>query len=344
MQDVIIIGAGPCGLSAAIECGRRGLSTQIIEKHCLVHSIFLYPTHMQFFSTAEMLEIGDIPFPSPNEKPFRYEALSYYRKVVDHYKLSISQYEEAVSVERKQDQSFVVHTVDRSGQGQSYEARYVVVSSGYFDHPNFIGIPGEELDKVTHYFREAHPYTGMKVAIIGGSNSAVDAAMELIRVGAQIDMIYRGEAVSDNIKPWVRPVFEAMVQKGKIRVHEQSQVSEIRETSVIIHEADGKESEIDNDFVLALTGFRPDRKLLSSIGVEMDGDMEKPLYNQATMESNVPGLYVAGVIASGRNANEVFIESGRKHGLLIAEHIVASQTVQGESSEPFSDDKQIKTP
>lgn len=328
MQDVIIIGAGPCGLSAAIECGRRGLSTHIIEKHCLVHSIYLYPTHMQFFSTAELLEIGDVPFPSPNEKPFRYEALSYYRKVADHYNLSISQYEEALSVERRQDHSFVVHTVDRSGHKQQYEARNVVISTGYFDHPNYIGIPGEDLDKVTHYFREAHPYTGMNVAIIGGSNSAVDAAMELIRVGANIDMVYRGEEVSENIKPWVRPVFEAMVKKGKIQVHVQSKVTEIRESSITIQDKDGNTTENDNDFVLALTGFRPDRKLLTSCGVELDGDMEKPLFNPETMESNVPGLYVAGVIASGRNANEVFIETGRKHGGLIAEHIAAVRASQ----------------
>ncbi|BFH63748.1 YpdA family putative bacillithiol disulfide reductase [Paenibacillus azoreducens] len=325
MQDVIIIGAGPCGLSAAIECERRGLSTHIIEKHSLVHSIYLYPTHMQFFSTAELLEIGDIPFPSPNEKPFRYEALSYYRKVADHYNLSISQYEEAVSVESLADQTFIVHTVDRSGQKQRYEARNVVISTGYFDHPNYIGVPGEDLDKVTHYFREAHPYTGMKVAIIGGSNSAVDAAMELIRVGAQIDMIYRGEEVSENIKPWVRPVFEAMVQKEKIEVHVQSTVTEIRQNSISIRNHDGQITEIENDFVLALTGFRPDRKLLTSCGVELDGDMEKPVFNPETMESNVPGLYVAGVIASGRNANEVFIETGRRHGLAIAEHISASR-------------------
>lgn len=325
MQDVIIIGAGPCGLSAAIECERRGLSTRIIEKHSLVHSIFLYPTHMQFFSTAEMLEIGGIPFPTSNDKPFRYEALSYYRKVAEHYGLAISQYEEAMSLERQPDQTFVVKTVDRKGKHHQYEARHVVISTGYFDHPNYIGIPGEDLEKVTHYFREAHPYSGMKVAIIGGSNSAVDAAMELIRVGAQIDMIYRGETVSENIKPWVRPVFEAMVTKGKITVHVQSRVIEITEESVIIESKNGETSEIENDFVLALTGFRPDRKLLSSCGVELDGDMEKPLYNPETMESNVPGLYVAGVIASGRNANEVFIETGRNHGVLIAEHITAAK-------------------
>lgn len=325
MQDVIIIGAGPCGLSAAIECQRRGLSTRIIEKHCIVHSIFLYPTHMQFFSTAELLEIGDVPFPSSNEKPYRYEALAYYRKVASHYGLEISQYEEALSVEKKADQTFVVHTADRTGKHHRYEARNIVISTGYFDHPNYIGIPGEELDKVTHYFREAHPYSGMKVAIIGGSNSAVDAAMELIRVGARIDMIYRGETVSENIKPWVRPVFEAMVEKGKITVHVQSHVTEITEDSVEITGKNGDKVRIENDFVLALTGFRPDRKLLTSCGVELDDDMEKPRYDPETMESNVPGLYVAGVIASGRNANEVFIETGRKHGALIAQHIMKTR-------------------
>ncbi|AJS59072.1 YpdA family putative bacillithiol disulfide reductase [Paenibacillus sp. IHBB 10380] len=321
MQDVIIIGAGPCGLSAAIECNRRGLSTHIIEKHHIVRSIYLYPTYMQFFSTAELLEIGDIPFATPNDKPFRHEALSYYRKVASHYQLNITSYEEAFSIERHDNGLFTVHTRDRSGQELCHEARQVVIATGYFDHPNYIGIPGEDLPKVTHYFREAHPYTGTKVTVIGGSNSAVDAAMELIRVGAEVTMVYRGETISDNIKPWVRPIFEGLIQKGNIHLHLNAKVTEIRMDSVVVTTNDGQESIIDNDFVLALTGFHPDRQLLASSGVLLDGDMEKPIFNPETMESSVPGLYVAGVIASGSNANEVFIESGRWHGRLIAEHI-----------------------
>ncbi|HEY2492667.1 MAG TPA: YpdA family putative bacillithiol disulfide reductase [Paenibacillus sp.] len=321
MQDVIIIGAGPCGLSAAIECNRRGLSTHIIEKHHIVRSIYLYPTYMQFFSTAELLEIGDIPFATPNDKPFRHEALSYYRKVASHYQLNITSYEEAFSIKRHDNGLFTVHTRDRSGQELCHEARQVVIATGYFDHPNYIGIPGEDLPKVTHYFREAHPYTGTKVTVVGGSNSAVDAAMELIRVGAEVTMVYRGETISNNIKPWVRPIFEGLIQKGNIHLHLNAKVTEIRMDSVVVTSNDGQESIIDNDFVLALTGFHPDRQLLASSGVQLDGDMEKPIFNPETMESSVPGLYVAGVIASGSNANEVFIESGRWHGRLIAEHI-----------------------
>lgn len=322
MQDVIIIGAGPCGLSAAIECQRRGLHTLILEKNCLVHSIFSYPTHMQFFSTAEMLEIGDIPFVSPNEKPFRHEALAYYRRVTQHYGVHIAAYEEATRIERQPDGTFIVHSVTRSGEKWEYPTRYVVISTGYFDHPNILGIPGEDTDKVTHYFQEAHPYAGMKVAIIGGSNSAVDAAMELIRVDAEVTVVYRGKEMSESVKPWVKPVFESMVNKGKIKLLLESRVIEIHKREVIVESVDMRERTVlPNDFVLALTGFRPDRKLMLDAGVEMSGEMEKPVFNPETMETNIPGIYVAGVIASGRNANEVFIESGRDHGRLLAEHI-----------------------
>ncbi|MDN4066952.1 YpdA family putative bacillithiol disulfide reductase [Paenibacillus vini] len=322
MQDVIIIGAGPCGLSAAIECQRRGLHTLILEKNCLVHSIFSYPTHMQFFSTAEMLEIGDIPFVSPNEKPFRHEALAYYRRVTQHYGVHIAAYEEATRIERQPDGTFIVHSVTRSGEKWEYPTRYVVISTGYFDHPNILGIPGEDTDKVTHYFQEAHPYAGMKVAIIGGSNSAVDAAMELIRVDAEVTVVYRGKEMSESVKPWVKPVFESMVNKGKIKLLLESRVIEIHKREVIVESVDMREKTVlPNDFVLALTGFRPDRKLMLDAGVEMSGEMEKPVFNPETMETNIPGIYVAGVIASGRNANEVFIESGRDHGRLLAEHI-----------------------
>lgn len=323
MKDVIIIGAGPCGLSAAIECQRQGLSTLIIEKNFIVHSIYLYPTNMQFFSTAPLLEIGDVPFTSPNDKPYRHEALVYYRRAAAQHNLDIAAYEEALSVLPQEDGSFIVHTRNKRGEEQMRSAANVVISTGYFDQPNMIGIPGEELPKVTHYFGEAHPYSGMKVAVIGGSNSAVDAALELIRVGARVDMVYRGASISENIKPWVRPIFESMVQKGSLTLHLESRVTEITPASVVVTEGNGNTSILDNDFVLAMTGFRPSRTLLSSAGVTMDDSLDKPAFNPSTMESNIPGIYVAGVIASGRNANEVFIESGRGHGKLIADHIVS---------------------
>ncbi|BCG59570.1 YpdA family putative bacillithiol disulfide reductase [Paenibacillus sp. URB8-2] len=326
MHDVIIIGAGPCGLSAAIECRRQGLSAIIVEKNFIVHSIYLYPTHMQFFSTPELLEIGDVPFTTPNEKPFRHEALVYYRKAAEKHGLEIAAYEEATAIERLEDGKFGVHTVNRRGERQTRRAASVVISTGYFDQPNWIGIPGEDLSKVTHYFGEAHPYTGMKVAIIGGSNSAVDAALELMRVGAEVDMIYRGDSISGNIKPWVRPIFESMVQKERIRLHLSSRVTEITADTVVVSSGSLQETcTVDNDFVLAMTGFRPDRRLLSSIGVFMDDDMDKPVFDPATMETNIPGVYVAGVIASGRNANEIFIETGRRHGTLIAGHLAGKQ-------------------
>ncbi|ANS74095.1 hypothetical protein AWM70_05490 [Paenibacillus yonginensis] len=324
MEDVIIIGAGPCGLSAAIECQKQGLSALIVEKHNIVHSIFLYPVNMQFFSTAELLEIGDIPFPCSNEKPYRHEALVYYRKVADHYGLRIATYEEAESIAREQDGTFTIKTRRRFGESRVLKARNVVVSSGYFDHPNMLGIPGENSDKVTHYFREAHPYAGMKVAVIGGSNSAVDAAMELERVGADVTVIYRGDDLSGNIKPWVRPLFDGLVNKGKIRTITRSRVVEIQADHVVVESLEnGSHEQLANDFVVAMTGFRPDRGLLSASGIEMSEDQDKPVFDPATMESNVPGLYVAGVVASGRNANEVFIETGRGHGKLIAAHIAA---------------------
>ncbi|OKP73076.1 hypothetical protein A3844_08150 [Paenibacillus helianthi] len=325
MKDVIIIGAGPCGLSAAIECQHQGLSSLIIEKNFIVHSIYLYPTNMQFFSTTALLEIGNVPFTSPNDKPFRHEALVYYRRAAEQHGLEIAAYEEALSVQPLEDGTFAVHTRNKRGEAHTRTAANIVISTGYFDQPNLIGIPGEELPKVTHYFGEAHPYTGMKVTVIGGSNSAVDAALELVRVGAEVDMVYRGASISENIKPWVRPIFESMVLKEKIILHVESRVTEITPGSVIITSHSGDVTELDNDFVLALTGFRPSRTLLSSAGVSMDDSQDKPAFNPSTMESNVPGLYIAGVIASGRNANEVFIETGRGHGQLIADHIVSKR-------------------
>jgi len=333
MKDVIIIGAGPCGLSAAIECQRQGLSSLIIEKNFIVHSIYLYPTQMQFFSTAELLEIGEVPFTSPHEKPFRHEALVYYRRAAAQHGLDISSYEEALTVNRLEDGSFEVHTANMRGERQIRRAAHVVIATGYFDQPNLIGIPGEELPKVTHYFGEAHPYTGMKVTVIGGSNSAVDAALELLRVGASVDMVYRGDSISANIKPWVRPIFESMVQKEKITLHLQSRVTDINTDSVIITSGEGQIRRLDNDFVLALTGFRPNRTLLSSAGVHMGNEADKPDFDPATMETNISGLYVAGVIASGSNANEVFIETGRGHGRLIASHIAAKRLDQAKELE-----------
>ncbi|WP_166245114.1 YpdA family putative bacillithiol disulfide reductase [Paenibacillus turpanensis] len=330
MEDIIIVGAGPCGLSAALELQAVGYDPLIIEKHVVVHSIYQYPTYMHFFSTPELLEIGGIPFSTPNEKPSRVEALHYYRNVAKSRNVRINQYEEVFAVQ-KTGEHFQVHSRKLNGETAVYESKKVIISVGYFDHPNRLGIPGEELPKVSHFFREAHPYTGMKVAIIGGSNSAVDAALELMRVGAKVTVVYRGSDYSPYIKPWVRPTFESMVRKGIIDMRFSSRVIEIDQRQITIQRsADRMEPEsaaaaetehIENDFVLALTGFRPDRSFLQRMGVRMEETEEKPGFNPETMETDVPGLYLAGVIAAGREANEIFIETGRYHGRKIAEHL-----------------------
>lgn len=322
-ETVIIIGAGPCGLSAALELQAIGIEPLLIEKNTVVHSIYQYPTYMQFFSTAELLEIGGIQFSTPNEKPTRREALQYYRDVALRRKLRIRSYESAVSLSRTENGMFRVETADRFGGIRYYEARFVVVATGYFDHPNMLGIPGERLPKVSHFFGEAHPYTGMKVAIIGGSNSAVDAAMEILRVGADITVVYRGEDYSPSIKPWVKPLFESNVKKGRIKMLFGSRVIRIDERTITVqpNAPDCSPIVLENDFVLALTGFRPERTLLTDAGAEVNAETTVPAFDPVTMETNVPGLYIAGVIAAGRHANEIFIESGRFHGALIAQHI-----------------------
>jgi len=322
MDDVIVIGGGPCGLSAAIELGKIGLSPLIIEKNYLVSSIYAYPTNMVFFSTPELLEIGDIPFTTANEKPTRSEALAYYRKVAQHYQIRTRNYEEVTRIIPGHGH-FEVHARDRFQELKKYEAASVVVAKGYFDQPNLLGIPGEDLAKVSHYFRESHPYTGMKVAIIGGNSSAIDAALELNRVGAEVTVVYRGQDYSKHIKPWVRPVFESMVNKGAIQMMFNCVVSRIEPKSLLVSTPQGTR-ELANDFVFALTGYRPNHAMLVEAGVKMNDTGEKPLYNPETMETNLAGLYVAGVIVSGNNANEIFIETGRFHGKLIAQQMMVA--------------------
>jgi thioredoxin reductase (NADPH) len=324
VEDIMIIGAGPCGLAAAIALQDAGYAPVLIEKYNVVHSIYRYPANLHFFSTPEMLEIGNYPFPSPNEKPTRREALEYYRSVALRRKVRLHVYEEATAIRRLTD-GFEVLT-EKQGVPRRYEAKSVIVATGYFDRPNTIGIPGEELPHVSHYFTEAHPYALTKVAIIGGNNSAVDAAMELLRVGAEVTIVYRGSADRQNIKPWVRPIFESMMNKGAIRMLYHSQITEINRDRVTILREDGTTESSAVDFVLALTGFRPDRTLLSGAGAALKPDTGAPEYDPDTMESSIPGLYVAGVVASGEDANEVFIETGRHHGTAIARHLRAERS------------------
>lgn len=322
-EQVIIVGAGPCGLAAALELQRIGINPLIIEKRNLVHSISQYPTYMHFFSTAENLEIGHIPFTSAHEKPSRLEALTYYRTVALRNNVRIHAYE-TVNQIIPLEKGFTVNSTDRSQAEKNYYADHIIMATGYFDQPNQLGIPGEDTDKVTHFFREAHPYTGMKVAIIGGSNSAIDAALELERAGAHVTVVYRGSSYSPSIKPWVRPLFENLVAKERITMLFDCVVSEIHSDSITI-ESGSERHELANDFVLALTGFHPDRDFLTRIGVTIEPE-GYPTFDSETMETNVPDVYLAGVIASRRQANEIFIESGRFHGRAIANHILAKQS------------------
>lgn len=321
MENIIIIGAGPCGLSAAFELKERGFDPLVIEKGSLVDSIFRYPTFLQFHSTPELLEIGGIPFNTPNEKPTRLEGLNYYRMVAQRKKLRINLYE-TVSSLVKTEQGFRLETVNRFGQTRFYQSKAVIVATGYFDQPNRLQVPGEELPHVSHYFQEAHPYAGLDIVIVGGNNSAVDAALELERVGARVSVIYRGEQLSPYVKAWVKPVFESLVNKGRISMHYSSRVTEITEKAVKVASA-GELLTLACDFVLALTGFRPDRRLLQTAGVEVDEETGAPRHDPDTLETNVTNLFIAGVIAAGSRANEIFIENGRFHGHSIAKVLAA---------------------
>jgi len=318
-EHAIVIGAGPCGLAAAISLQRIGITPLVIEQRNIVHSISQYPTYMTFFSTAERLEIGDIPFTTANDKPTRLEALNYYRTAAQRHKLRIQPFM-TVKLITKTDNGFILNAVNQYGETYQYEAKYVIVSTGYFDHPNMLGIPGEELPKVSHFFREAHPYTGLDVAIIGGSNSSIDAALELERVGAHVTIVYRGAQYSKSIKPWVRPIIETKVENDHIKMLFSSRVEKIDNRTIDVSTPEGTVS-LANDYVLVLTGFHPDHDFLTAAGVTFETEGH-PTFNQDTMESNVPGIYLAGVVVSRKeDANEIFIESGRFHGDKIAAHL-----------------------
>ncbi|MEK3881288.1 YpdA family putative bacillithiol disulfide reductase [Paenibacillus sp. PL2-23] len=317
-EHTIIIGGGPCGLAAAIELQRAGEAPLIIEKRNIVHAISQYPTYMHFFSSPEMLEIGDIPFTTAHEKPSRLEALHYYRTAAQRHHVRIQPYVEVTAIHKLQG-GFELEARDRFGEPMLYRCQHVIIATGYFDHPNLLSIPGEELDKVSHFFREAHPYIGMEVAIIGGSNSAIDAALELERVGAKVTVIYRGAQYSTSIKPWVRPSFESKVAKGSIAMRFSTRVIDIQPRHIVVSNGSAEET-LANDFVLALTGFHPDRGFLSAAGVTMEEE-GYPTFCEDTMETNVPGIYLAGVVASKHEANEIFIESGRFHGRKIVSHM-----------------------
>jgi thioredoxin reductase (NADPH) len=316
LWDALVIGAGPSGLASAIEAQRAGLRVISVDKGCLVNSLFHYPANMLFFTTPELLEIGDIPFPSAHQKPTREEALEYYRKVAEHYRLDIRQYERVERVSGG-DGGFEVTTVDQHQRRHEYRARKLVVATGYYDLPNIMGVPGEELPKVFHYYREPHPFFDTDVAVIGGKNSAAIAALELWRHGARVTLVHRREALHHHVKYWIKPDIENRIKNGEIKAYFKSTVREIREDTVVLDTPEG-EVRLENDFVFALTGYHPDYSFLRSLGVQLTADECRPIVNAETLETNVPGVYVAGVIVAGSKTNEIFIENGRFHGQRIA--------------------------
>lgn len=305
--DVIIIGAGPIGLCCGIEAVKHNLSYLIIEKGCLVNSLFHYPTNMTFFSTSERLEIGDVPFVSHGDKPTRREALEYYRRVADSWKLNINTFEEVKTISRDISQFSVTTNKDQ------YKARYLIIATGYYDNPNFLNVPGENYTKVRHYFDEAHPYAYKKVMVVGGGNSAVDVALETYRKGSEVTLIVREEKLKDGIKYWVRPDIENRIQEGAIRALFNSEVIDIRENEVDVNTLDGKIT-LANDFVFAMTGYHSDFDFLKNAGVDfIAGNSLIPRFNHETHESNVQNLFLAGVVCGGMETSKLFIENSRDH-------------------------------
>jgi len=320
LYDVLVIGAGPTGLACAIDAQRAGFSVVIVDKGCLCNSLFHYPANMTFFTTPELLEIGSMPFSSPNQKPTRNEALEYYRKVADHYRLNVMQYHTVDRVSGA-DGDFTVHTTDRFSRKIDLRARKLIVSTGYYDLPNYLGIPGEDLSKVEHYYNEAHPYSGLKVLIIGGKNSAAIAALDLWRHGAHVTLVHRGETLHRHIKYWIKPDIENRIKNGEVKAYFASTVESIHEDYVSVQTQQGR-VQLDNDFVFALTGYHPDFAFIEKLGVKLDENNDRcPVCDPATHESNVPGIYLGGVIVAGERTNEIFIENGRFHGKLIADSL-----------------------
>jgi thioredoxin reductase (NADPH) len=315
--DAVVVGAGPTGLACGIELKQLGVSTVLIEKGCVVNSLYNYPTHMVFFTTPELLEIGGLPMTSLNEKPGRTEALKYYRRVAEYYRLNIHQYERVLAI-AGDDGGFHVKT-----SRTEYCARKIVLATGYYDLPNMLNVPGEELDKVIHYYKEPHPYYEHDVLVVGAKNSAAIAALELYWTGARVTLVHRGPWISDRVKYWIKPNIENRVKNGEIQAYFKSQIIEIQPKAVLLDTPEGRIT-LKNDFVFAMTGYRPDLEFLASLGIRLEPETQRPRTNPETLESDRPGIFLAGVIVAGMHTNEIFIENGRFHGKKIAEAIADS--------------------
>ncbi|MSV35473.1 MAG: YpdA family putative bacillithiol disulfide reductase [Bryobacterales bacterium] len=322
MLDVVIVGAGPTGLACGIELKKLGCNALLIDKGCVVNSLYQYPTNLVFFTTPELLEIGDIPMTAMNEKPVRNEALKYYRRVTAHYDLDVRQYQHVQRI-TGEDGAFVTHAVDSLGCPQRYESRKVILAMGYYDVPNRLNVPGEGLPKVIHYYKEAHPYYDQDVLVVGARNSAALGALELWWTGARVTMVHRGPGIHKNVKYWIKPNIENRIKNGEIPAYFNSTVKEIRPDSVTLTTPKG-EVIVKNDFVFAMTGYRPDTEFLGAHGIEFDPHTARPNTNPETLESDRKGMYLAGVLVAGMHTSEIFIENGRFHGKTIAEAIASA--------------------
>jgi thioredoxin reductase (NADPH) len=328
VRDLLIIGAGPAGLAVAIAAADAGLDYEILEKGVLVNSIFNFPPGMIFFTTPDLLEIGGLPFVTPYEKPTRHEALRYYRRVVDRYRIPIAFGEEVLAVEPEESREgplFVVDSRSTRGVRRGHHARAVVFAIGYYDQPNMLGIPGEELPHVFHYYGDPHAHYRQRVLVVGGKNSAAIASLELYRAGAQVRLVHRAATLSDRIKYWIRPDIDNRIKEGSVTAHFESRVVEIRPTTAIIEAVNGERIEVEADTVLLLTGYHPDFDLLKRAGVALGPRLE-PCFDAETMETNVPGLFVAGGLVGGLDTGAIFIENGRFHGDKIVRQIKSRLT------------------
>ena len=322
--DIAVVGAGPCGISVGAAATRQGLSVCLYDKGCLASSLVKYPYYMTFFSTAEKLEIADIPFAIAGVKPTRQEALVYYRRVAQTYNLRVNQYQEILSVEGSEG-DFLLRSRNKLGHQESVRTKYIVLATGGFHQPNFLDIPGETLPKVNHYYKEAHPYYNQNVMVVGAGNSAVECALELYRTGALVSLVHFGKTIDKGVKPWVIPDISNRIDKNEIQVYWEHRIKEISQESVMItHVESGKTKEIPNDWVLAMTGWSPNKALLNNFKIQTNVETGIPLHDLDTMESNHRGIYIAGVLAAGKNANKIFIENGKLHGPKIVTSVLSN--------------------